>query len=177
MLRINQKYMKNLFLIIAITFLFSGCKPREYTYSHYRPVLMQRVDFESSIQMNHNKPSKLPPGGRVYTKDNLIIVTSVGKGFYFIDNTNPSNPKVLSYFDAPGIEDLLIKDQLMYVHQGPDLVCIDYLENEQRFEVVSRFKNLFTTRPPDGHRLEDKYQAAMNSKEMVVIRWEIITEE
>ncbi|WP_108803684.1 hypothetical protein [Aquimarina sp. Aq107] len=122
--------------------------PIEPTFSQYEPILLDRNDFENSVSLKD--PISINTSGKIYSKDNLLFINEVHKGFHIYDNTDPTSPTPLKFLEAPGSTDLAIRDNMIYINQATDLIAVEY-NNADGITLTKRVINVFPEmRSPDG---------------------------
>lgn len=118
--------------------------------SDYEAVVMDRETFESSTELLSNQPSE--KSGKIYIKDNYLIVNEPNKGFHFYNNSNPENPEKIGFLKVLGSTDLSIKNDVIYANNAVDLIAIKIKPNLDGIEVTKRIKNIFPEKiSPDGY--------------------------
>lgn len=170
----NRLPMKNFSLssvcLCLITGLLTGCErtdrgPETATVG-LRPVYASYAEIRS-IQTLDPQPMRTP--GKIYVKDNLLLINEVGRGIHVVDNTDPARPVKLSFVSIPGNIDLAMKGSVLYADNLVDLVALD-LSNPRAVRVVKRLENAFPYQayPPDRNV---RFECADPAKG-VVVRWE-----
>ncbi|MEO0333471.1 MAG: hypothetical protein AAF223_17605, partial [Bacteroidota bacterium] len=86
-----------------------------------------------------------------------------GQGVHIIDNSEPTQPEMISFINIPGNYDLAVQDNIMYADSYIDLLAID-ISNPQDIRVLHREENVFPRFNSFGF-----YQDAQKG---VVTRWE-----
>lgn len=128
------------------TLLLTGCFPEDDEppmgrnfNGYYKPVYANAGDlFKVSV-----KPARdLQDPGRIYLKDQLLIINERSKGFHVINNADPAAPEPLVFIEVPGAVNMAMQGQYMYVDNLTDLVTID-LSNLQQIREVNRQKDVF----------------------------------
>lgn len=69
--------------------------------------------------------SGLQQPGKIYTKDQYLLVGEIGKGVHIFDNTDPRSPKNLAFLQIPGNVDVAIKGDVIYADNFMDLVTLN----------------------------------------------------
>src|SRR5436305_88536 len=82
------------------------------SYAIYIPVYKTLSQVRAS--MKSEAPRPLQNTGKLYVQGNYIFLNEVQKGIHVIDNTNPSNPKNISFINIPGNIDLAVKGNYLY---------------------------------------------------------------
>ncbi|HEY2649420.1 MAG TPA: hypothetical protein VGI38_09495 [Puia sp.] len=118
--------LKNNILFSAlIAFLFTGCMKDKITktYKISTPVFEVLSKFRETIK---SQPAmNIGVAGKITVADNLIYLSEPLKGIHVIDNSDPSNPKNVSFINIPGNEDMAISGKTLYADAYGDLVTFD----------------------------------------------------
>ena len=125
--------MKKFFILavacLACCFVFSlqGCLKdtisSTYTYTFYRPVYKTVEEVRANIKSSPGQTIERP--GKIFVKGNYIFLNDVNKGIHVIDNSNPSQPRNVSFINIPGNVDIAVKGNTLYADLYTDLVAID----------------------------------------------------
>ncbi|MEJ7560146.1 MAG: hypothetical protein WKF66_17685 [Pedobacter sp.] len=168
--------MKRLSLLLfacGLSFLSScdGFNEQPFPTTVYKPVLMDRSSLERSILWKPATGIKTP--GKIYFKDNYILISERYLGVHLVDNTDPKIPVMKGYISVPGCVDMAMKDNTLYVDNAVDLVAIDISQIANgKIEVKKRVKETFPELiPPDGLSIPYKYSAANRPKNTVIVNW------
>ncbi|RZK63040.1 MAG: hypothetical protein EOO59_00880 [Hymenobacter sp.] len=153
-----------------------GCSHQEpepeysyLTYATYRPVLMTRPALESSVaalpaQVMHNP-------GKIYLHGKYVFVNEKFTGIHVIDNSDPAQPRPVSFLRIPGNVDLAVRGNLLYADNGPDLVTLD-ISDPAHAQPTSRVRDAFRELPmPESSSLEEAYEPANRPSSSVVVGW------
>lgn len=169
--------MKRLSLLLSIcgvSCILSSCirfgeAPAPTTL--YKPVLMDRSSLERSILWKPAKEIKVP--GKIYYKDNYILISERYLGVHLVDNTDPKNPVIKGYISVPGCVDMAMKDNTLYVDNAVDLVAIDISQiGSSQITIKKRVKDTFPElMPPDGLSVPYSYSIANRPKNSVIVNW------
>ena len=131
--------------------------------SQYEPVLMNRVDFENSVQTL--PPQSVIKSGKIYIKDNLMLVNDVNKGFHAYNYSDPENPMPIGFIKIPGATDLAIRDNTIYINQAVDLVTLTYNPATNAIVLSNRNENVFPQKmSPTG-------EEPLPSDDGIVVDW------
>lgn len=125
--------------------LLPGCFKDKITktYTVIRPVYSLKASFLGAINGNPAQP--IGTIGRIYTKDNFIYLNEPDKGIHVIDNSDPSHPKQIAFFNIPGNEEIAIKGNTLYADMYRELLAID-ISNPQHIKVTGMTANAFADR-------------------------------
>lgn len=151
--------------LVAIT----SCEDRiTEIFTGNSPVYLSYEGLRASIQMHEAREFENP--GKIYFKDHYIFIAEEMKGIHLIDNADPANPMNVSFIEIPGIADMSIKGNILYVDSFVDLVALD-LSDLDHIQEVGRVEDVFPyTIPPFD---EDYPVAKVDPEQGVVIDWEI----
>ena len=124
--------------------LLNGCITdkctQTVTYYTYEPVYKSMEEIRAGIK---NEPaSALKEPGKLYFKDTYIYIVEVNKGVHVIDNADPHNPDNFAFITVPGVRDISIRGNSMYVDSYLDLVTID-ITNPNAVSEQNRVENVF----------------------------------
>ena len=156
--------------------LLLGCSKQEpepeysyLTYATYRPVLMTRTALESSVAAL--PPQAMHNPGKIYLRGSYVFVNEKFAGIHVIDNTNPAQPRLVSFLRIPGNIDLAVRGNLLYADNGPDLVTLD-ISDPAHVQPTGRVRDAFRELPiPEWSTLEEAYQPANRPSNSVVVGW------
>ena len=173
--------MKNLiksaaFLIVMMTAI-TACtdKTQELiTYDANVPVYMPFNEFRASFLKS--APIEISHPGKMYFKDGYLFINDYGKGIHVIDNTDPSNPEKVAFYQILGNVDMAIRGNVLFADSYVDLLSIDITDIENPVE-IDRLENVFPEIVPEG---DFWYPYAMVDKSKgVIVDWEVkkITEK
>lgn len=163
-------------LLLGLLLLFSCSQQEEATpeysyleYATYRPLLMARSVLESSVAAL--PPQAMHQPGKIYLRGNYVFVNEQFEGIHVIDNTNPAQPRPVSFLRIPGNVDLAVRGNLLYADNGPDLVTLD-ISNPAHVQPTGRVRDAFRELPmPTWSTLEEAYQPANRPAGAVVVGW------
>jgi hypothetical protein len=164
-----------LFLFVALA--ITGCTDKtieRITYDANVPIYMSFNDFRSSFKKSEAEEISLP--GKMYFKDGYLFVNEVGKGIHVINNSDPSNPQKIAFYEIMGNVDMAIRGNILFADSYIDLVAIDISDVNNPVE-VARLENVFPEIAPEGDMW---YPYAMVDRSKgVIVGWEVktITEE
>ncbi|MEL6673391.1 MAG: hypothetical protein AAFR61_14400 [Bacteroidota bacterium] len=145
-----------------------NCGDLSYTHAVYTPEIMSSSDFRAAVEVQAPRAIKNP--GKIYLKDQILILNEVGKGVHIIDNKNPENPQQLAFVRVPGNYDIAFNCDKMYLDSSVDLLVFD-MSDPTRPSLLTRQENAFP------HIVEYQGYTA-NPGEGIIVAWnkEIKTE-
>ncbi|MFP4845765.1 hypothetical protein [Winogradskyella sp. PE311] len=172
--------MKKSFLLLTliVTFLLQSCIGWGTSggddigqFSIYEPVIMQRSNFETTTTLDTNS-RPIENTGKIYVKDDYIFINEVNKGFYIINNTNPSNPINVGFINVLGASDLSIKGDVFYVNNATDLLAFTIDQSIGALNITKRLENVF----PQIWSPEGEIYYAIEENE-IIIDWQLTNNE
>jgi hypothetical protein len=163
--------IKNIIIIALIALTAYSCDDKvTEIFVANSPVYMSYEDLAKSVKQTSAR--KLEKPGKIYFKDNYLFIVEERTGIHVINNTDPANPQKMSFVEIPGVVDMAIKGDVLYVDSYIDMVALS-LGNLNNINEIKRIKNTFPyTLPP----FDEKYPLAKIEQEKgVIIGWEIKT--
>ncbi len=108
-------------LVFVLLLVVSTASDTSYFY--YTPLLMERAEFETSIQLNAMaKPISQP--GKLCLYKNWVLLVENYKGIHLIDNSDPANPVNKGFLTIPGCLEVAVRNDVFYVNSSVDLVGV-----------------------------------------------------
>ncbi len=136
--------MKKLVLILVVCF-FWNCNNDDrddiVTFTVAVPETMSKAEWRSAIEVQTAK--SIGEAGKIYAYQDYIFIGEKYKGVHVIDNSDPSNPQVVSFIKIPGNEDISIKNNFLYADSAIDLVVFD-ISNINAITPVQRLEDVFS---------------------------------
>lgn len=86
-------------------------------------------------------PQTMVNPGKIYLYNSYIFINDVGKGIHVVDNSNPSSPTKIAFLNIPTNVDMAVKNQVMYVDNGTDLVALD-ITDPTNISEIKRIENV-----------------------------------
>lgn len=143
----------NLFSFLTMI-LFTGCI-RDHcmsSYTYWEPVYKTKDEVKANIKNNTVREIEKP--GKIYLYGNTIFLNEIDKGIHVIDNSNPAQPRKISFIDIPGNMDIAVKGNLLYADFYTDLVTID-ISNPAAIQVRKFTDHVFPRRYWGNGFIED----------------------
>lgn len=117
--------------------------------NNYKPVIMNRATFETSIKISPN--TKIVKSGKIYIKDDIMLVNDVNKGFHIYNYADAANPVKIAFLEIPGATDVAIRNATIYINQAVDLVTLKYDLTTNKVSILYRNRNIFPQKTsPEG---------------------------
>ncbi|MCG1035221.1 hypothetical protein [Polaribacter sargassicola] len=142
--------MKKLILLIIICTTFSSCfyfyeesenGGGDPFFSNYTPVVLDRNEFENSIEIL--EPIPVAESSKIYIINDYIFINDKRTGFHIFDNTDPSNPIKKKFLKIPGATDIAIRNDVLYINQATDLVVLTIDFTTLEISLNKRLKDVF----------------------------------
>ncbi|MDX9848015.1 MAG: hypothetical protein RBT74_13615 [Tenuifilaceae bacterium] len=168
-----KKVLIQILAVAGFLLAFTSCSDttiERITFDANVPVYMSFAEFRSSFKKsNAEEISQL---GKMYFKDGYLFVNDYGKGIHVIDNSDPSNPQKIAFYEILGNVDLAIRGNILFADSYIDLVAIDITDVNNPIE-VSRLENVFPEIAPEG---DSWYPYAnVDRSKGVIVGWEVKT--
>ena len=159
-----------IFGVVALALSWSVAD-EPYYYSEYTPVLMYRNVLEESIK--YEEPRDLENPGKMYFKDDFILINEKYYGIHVIDNTDPMNPVNIGFINIPGNLDMAMRYNILYADNAVDLVAID-VSNFTTPVIKDRVKKELPELTPPGYtEVPWNYRQDNRPEDTEIIRWEL----
>lgn len=144
----KKQLLPLLFVLLASTLWSCNdqCKETRIT-RRYTPISISLAEIRSNVKTE--SPHDLVRPGKIYTKDNYLLINEIKTGIHVVDNTDPSNPKFLAFINIPGNGDISVRNNILYADSYTDLVAID-ISDPANSKEVSRVPNVFRNGQFDG---------------------------
>jgi len=172
-----KNIIKSATLLFVMMAALTACNDRTVeliTYEANVPVYMSFNEFRASFEKS--APVEISHPGKMYFKDGYLFVNEYGKGIHVIDNSNPSNPKKVAFYEIMGNVDMAISGNVLSADSYIDLLSINITDIENPVE-IDRIENVFPEIVPEGE-LWYPY-ANVDKTKGVIVGWEVkkVTEE
>ncbi len=117
--------------------------------SSYKAITLNREAFEQSTVLLEEQPHET--SGRIYVKDNYLIINEPNKGFHIYNNVNPKLPINIGFLKVLGATNISIKNNVAYINNARDLIAVKLNSEFNTIEITKRVKNMFPEKvSPDG---------------------------
>ena len=138
--------MANKFLLFVLTFfIFTSCTDR------WTPDVVENALGKIPVYATTSDASTISPGspqeiqllGKIYYKYPYLYAIEISKGIHVINNEDPTTPQKVKFINVPGIGDMAIKGNYLFVDNISDLVTID-ISDISNIREVSRIEDACT---------------------------------
>lgn len=108
--------------------------------------------------------------GKVIAYEDFILIIDVGSGIHVVDNSDKEQPEKLFFYSITENNDMIIKDGILYIDNGPDLVGIDFLKDQ--LTIASTLKNVFLSEGFENYPSQNNvYYQCPDPKKGKVVGW------
>jgi hypothetical protein len=116
---------RQFYIPVLLAFLFPGCMKDKVTrtYKISTPIFEVLTSFRESVKSQ--APEAIGNSGKLTVIGKYIFLSEPGKGIHIINNSDPSNPKNVSFINIPGNEDMAVRGNTLYADAFGDLVSFD----------------------------------------------------
>lgn len=128
-------------LFISSCIYYDDCCIEPYYESSYDPVIMSRSQLDSNVHLL--PPMEIIESGKIYVYQNLIFVGERNEGYHIIDNSDPNNPVNINFLQLKASTDIAVRNNVLFVNQGTDLVTLNYDQSTNSISVANRISNTF----------------------------------
>ncbi len=159
------KFMKKIFIACFSLWLINCDIQTDKNYESvgYKPIYLQ----ENESAFAQKSPQKLVNPGKIYLKDNFLIINEKEKGIHLFDNTNPKNPINIGFLEILGNMDIAIKGSTLYADSGENLLCFD-VSDFKNIKLVSTVSNMFMGYSKYPNRSNVRFECVDETKGKVV---------
>ncbi|MDB4181023.1 hypothetical protein N9611_02095 [Flavobacteriaceae bacterium] len=98
------------------------------------PVIKSKSEFRNSIQITAAQPTN--SDGKIYVYDDLLFYIAQNSGIHIFNNQNPEAPQNIAFIDLEGVNDISVKNDILYADNFMDLVVFD-IGNISDIQLVS----------------------------------------
>ncbi len=146
-----MKKKTHLIVLFVFTILFTSCiwDATDDTddiidppfQSAYEAISLTREAFETSTEVIGTKT--LLETGKIYVKDQYLLINEPNKGFHIYDNSNPANPVNIKFLKVLGSTDITIKENVLYINNAVDLIALTYNSDFSDVQITKRIRDVF----------------------------------
>jgi hypothetical protein len=136
--------MKKTFFLFFLAGLLAGCNydyKETVTYKINEPVFMSINEFRNSVKVT-KKQHQISGYGKICFYNGFLYISESEVGIHIIDNTNPSQPRIIGFIELVGNADLAIRENLLYADSYIDLVWFD-IADPANPKLKGRLENVF----------------------------------
>ena len=93
------------------------------SFSSREPVYLGYAELRGAVRTVESRP--LEDVGRVYVYEDFLFLNARNEGVHVIDNSDPTDPRPVSFIEIPGNTELEIRDGVLFADSYVDLVAIE----------------------------------------------------
>ncbi|MCT4629767.1 hypothetical protein [Winogradskyella sp.] len=142
-----------LVLLIAVCFQLTNCDKDDDTTEFVDPVavtvpvIMNKSEFRNSISIESAQTTN--SDGKIYVYTDLLFYIAQNSGIHIFNNQNPASPQNLAFIQLEGVNDISVKNNILYADNFMDLVVFDIsdLSNIQMVNVEEDILPYYATFP------------------------------
>ncbi|MDQ1087068.1 hypothetical protein QE390_001614 [Siphonobacter sp. SORGH_AS 1065] len=144
--------MKKSLLVLAVALLgLTSCKDQCHQTNVSRNLISKQI---STADLRNNGVAiagakSLEKPGKIYVKGSYLFINEIKKGIHIIDNSDPNNPKNLSFLSILGNADMAVKGNMLYADSYTDFLVFD-LSDPTQPKLLKRIENAFTSGMVEG---------------------------
>jgi hypothetical protein len=135
----------------------------------YKPIYATDAELHD-VGITSSEALRSP--GKIYVLDRYLFVNEMGKGVHIIDNSDPKNPKNLSFISILGNHDIAAKGTWLYADNATDLLVFD-ISDPTSPKLSKRIADAIPVQkyPP----FQNIYFECADDKKGTVVGWEKVT--
>ncbi|MFN8358094.1 MAG: hypothetical protein U0Y10_26770 [Spirosomataceae bacterium] len=146
----KTKYTSIVLWLAAMGLALSSCTDHCQQTITYRTAQQSTITIaELRTGVKNLSAQTLEKPGKIYSKDNYLFINEIKKGIHILDNSDPSNPKMLSFLAIPGNIDMAVKGNILYADSYTDVIAFD-ISNPTAIKEVNRVTDVFQYGLIDG---------------------------
>lgn len=116
-----------LVLFVAVCLQLTSCNNDEdisvETVAVTVPVIKSKSEFRNSITIGDAQPTN--SDGKIYVYTDLLFYIAQNSGIHIFNNQNPASPVNLAFIQLDGVNDISVKNNILYADNYMDLVVFD----------------------------------------------------
>jgi hypothetical protein len=154
------------FYLFLLLLLLVSCDP----YSQISPVYLDWVSFRNSTEILTVR--EIQSQGKIFATETAIFISEPNVGIHVIDNSDPANPKKVSFIRVLGNLDMTGKETYLYADSFVDLLVFD-ISDIYNIQLVKREENVFPYDPYQTFSGNDEfiYHENIDKSRGVIIGW------
>jgi LVIVD repeat len=129
---------------IFAALVFSSCVKdqctRKVTYTRHDPVYRTYAEIRQPIIPQPAR--EIRQTGKIFIKDNYLLVNEPHVGVHLIDIQNPNSPQNVAFIPIEGNMDIAMRNNTLFADNYTDLVAVD-LTTLSNPRIIARTENVF----------------------------------
>lgn len=134
--RLNQ--VASTIVFLAVMTMMTSCEKDEIVEG-MSPIYFNYQDYAHIKSLPPRPNVQLT---KIVTQGNYIYMTDINLGIHVINNTDPTRPVKVYFWNIPGNTEFTIKDNVLYANNGPHLLFID-ITNPADIKVISVIRDQY----------------------------------
>jgi len=137
----------------------------------YKPIYSDEIDLTITAE----QPRAITSVGQILTINDLVLFVEAGAGVHVVDNSDLQAPQKLAFIRMAGIQQLTLREGILYASQYTDLVSLD-ISDLSNVQVIKREEGIlnddtfsFQVPPASG------YFICPDESKGQVVAWEYTT--
>jgi hypothetical protein len=98
------------------------------------PVIKSKSEFRNAISIKNAQPTN--SDGKIYVYNDLLFYIAQNSGVHIFNNQNPATPQNIAFIELEGVNDISVKDNILYADNFMDLVVFD-ISNISAIQLVN----------------------------------------
>ncbi|WP_369995449.1 LVIVD repeat-containing protein [Winogradskyella sp.] len=129
------------------------------------PVIMSKTEMRNSISVQSAQSTN--SDGKIYVYNDLLFYIAQNSGIHIFDNQNPASPQNLVFIQLEGVNDISVKDNILYADNFMDLVVFDIsnISNIQLLNIEEDMLTFYAAFPDDS--LYFQYNQSLEEDEFI----------
>ena len=160
------------FFLVSVVFssILSGCDKEKIIIDGMAPIYIDPLDFSKIKSIDAQPFEDL---GKIVYDGKYIFINEKFKGIHIVDNSDPSNPKNIRFFQIPGNTEFTIKDRILYADNSIHLLVID-ISNIYDISVLNYVEDVYLKDMSDDYYPPNYkgYFECVDKSKGIVIDWE-----
>ncbi len=164
-------------VVFTVSIVFVSCEKNDNgKYADYlvaKPLKISKAEFQNGVDII--APMPIEESGKIYAYKNYIFVNDKYRGVHVIDNSDPSDPKKISFIKIAGNVDISVKDDYLYADSIMDLMVLD-ISDVNNITIVNRLESVLRDNivwPMEADIFEN---VDIDYENEIIIGWETVTE-
>jgi len=142
---LHMKYILIIFVLLSVVGCTINEDPQVLQSRGMKPVYIGQ-DLLSSFSTELARP--FVDLGKIIKVGDVIMISERLEGIHVVDNSDPSMPITVLFWNIPGCIDFTVKDSLLYAENSRDLLTFD-ISNLQEIQLRHTIENIYQDRPDD----------------------------
>ncbi|MGL1933841.1 MAG: hypothetical protein OCD01_02415 [Fibrobacterales bacterium] len=129
------------------------------------PIYLAYEEYLKSI--GNESGIKLETTGKIYQVEKWKFINEVDKGVHVYDNSDPANPKYISFINIPGNRDIAIKNNTLLADSYATLIALDF-SSPGAVKLLKNIPDVLTGRYEKGYEMLTKDSG-------LIVDWDVVT--